>query len=846
MQPEAQTDTATRPPPPFVTEPASYSAVPETPPPAPREPAAQPDRDRQRAHAAVRVAQALTRVVGMRLIYERDNEVLEQATTHLIEVVTEHVGRYGSVRWRIEPKAIRADGDGAPADAAAETPLAARLYREGVRALVLESGIEASEIVGLGEVLAGALRYGGQSDDLVTVLWKRDFRHVDYFLLDHSDLVDLDSSQDEPQSRIGGRGRELFRQVYTEVWRAVSMADWEAEPSDHVMDLEPRVDPRQAPPPEEEDAPGVTAKSDPERFLETDGVPVGDVYQQRDLEALFGVGAAEVERLQKEMRELTFVRCLARASDLALDLIRGGVIDIAPQSLAALYVDAIREHACRGHLEDALAILTRLSELSRDPATPAKARESLGEVQTCLARPERLEPFCDALVRAPTPSIRVLLAYLDLLGPAGLAGAEHVLGVVEAPQIRARLVKFLAERALDGRFPLDTVLLSAHADVIEGVLRELRQRNGNSIECLEPLCGHPSAAVRLYVVQCVATVRGEKSAALCARLLDDAESEVRVGALTALALLENKGTFRRLLPRAQDPSLLKLPLEEQDALFRALMASDPSRAVRVLERLALRRGWPWNRAQERMRELAACALARAGTHRVRTFLKRGRKSRDLALRKACEQAWSLVPPCTLAGRLGAALVTDGCLTDDGLSEALHHQKRYGGKLGEIVVQNGLADERAVLRVMAQRLGLIGCLTAADLDQAVIESAAFHLVPVEIAKRYRVVPVHYAEAGDQLFLATANPADANRLEAARREIHVREVVPLIALRPTIEAGIVQFYGGKWGALRSAAKVWLHLRQAARRGGPGLGTGLLRLLRGKRAAPPVRAGAVRGAA
>ncbi|MEE8449378.1 MAG: HEAT repeat domain-containing protein [Thermodesulfobacteriota bacterium] len=60
------------------------------------------------------------------------------------------------------------------------TSVAFRLYRDGIRSLYFTEGVEREELLGFLEVLAKELHPDDLEDDLLTMLWQKDFVHISY------------------------------------------------------------------------------------------------------------------------------------------------------------------------------------------------------------------------------------------------------------------------------------------------------------------------------------------------------------------------------------------------------------------------------------------------------------------------------------------------------------------------------------------------------------------------------------------------------------------------------------------------------------------------------------------
>jgi hypothetical protein len=75
-------------------------------------------------------------------------------------------------------------------NAAKEDSLAFRFHSDGVRELTLREGLEPQELRAFVEVLKRATDPQTGHDDMVTLLWERDFRHVQYLYIPIEDIAE--------------------------------------------------------------------------------------------------------------------------------------------------------------------------------------------------------------------------------------------------------------------------------------------------------------------------------------------------------------------------------------------------------------------------------------------------------------------------------------------------------------------------------------------------------------------------------------------------------------------------------------------------------------------------------
>jgi len=141
-------------------------------------------------------------------------------------------------------------------------------------------------------------------------------------------------------------------------------------------------------------------------------------------------------------------------------------------------------------------------------------------------------------------------------------------------------------------------------------------------------------------------------------------------------------------------------------------------------------------------------------------------------------------------RLGEILVNKGVTTLDQINIALTEQKRSKEHLGKILVRLGFATEAIIRDVIG---GVIG-QESIDLSSAVADSEAVHMVPKDMARRLRVLPLTYDSQRRILTLAMADTFNVVALDQINTHLGGNaEVIPVLASEAEIEKAIDQFYG-----------------------------------------------------
>jgi type IV pilus assembly protein PilB len=149
-----------------------------------------------------------------------------------------------------------------------------------------------------------------------------------------------------------------------------------------------------------------------------------------------------------------------------------------------------------------------------------------------------------------------------------------------------------------------------------------------------------------------------------------------------------------------------------------------------------------------------------------------------------------VSPTRQRPRLGELLVDKGVVSPDQIRIALIEQRKRKEHLGKILVKLGFATEAIIRDVIGGAFGQ----ESVDLSKIVVDSEAVKLIPKEMARRYRLLPLTYEIARHRLTVAMADAFNVVALDQINALLGGDlEIVPLLASEAEIEKAIDQFYG-----------------------------------------------------
>ena len=130
-----------------------------------------------------RVASLLTRLAATArsfLLYDAGNEAINRFLTALLDSLVQTLQSEGQIVLAVHPDELKFEDQSVYLNRDRERSLAFRLHRDGVRALTFRKGFHSEELTRLLEILS--IRYTGvnqREDDMVTLLWKARFQHLD-------------------------------------------------------------------------------------------------------------------------------------------------------------------------------------------------------------------------------------------------------------------------------------------------------------------------------------------------------------------------------------------------------------------------------------------------------------------------------------------------------------------------------------------------------------------------------------------------------------------------------------------------------------------------------------------
>ena len=558
------------------------------------------------AKEAAAWAQNFSRTLKTCRLYDGDNATVVRFRTELSVGLVRLLAAHGSLTLTFTSTEILCEAGTGPAASLRDEGLALTFYRDGVRSLTLQDGIEPKEVDALLDLVLHVSSHKAEDEDLVTLIWDAGLPHVDL------KYVSVDGDLE------GGGDAE----------------DWDGEPGavppwpvSEGADLGAAGP--VAPGPgsaRQQGEPGV-ARSDDWLTATTVGHP------ETAFEDLEKRCQQETVRFRSEYLA-EYKRTLVRTS---IDLMR----------------DCLEAASEQGDTQDLQRFLLRPLHEALAAGQWGEASEALELIRVRGDASDLLDDFVGGLCEANSLTSRGVVAELDAkgaqgiepflafaraLGPVAVEWLMHLLAASEKRQVRLALTATIADLCRGKPERLVPWLSDSRWYVVRNVIHILGRIGGPRIVgLLRDASGHEEYRVRREVATAASTAGAEEARPLLLGMLNTMDARFFCAALRQLSTRRDPELARLLIAQLQDPGFRERPVEERRAVYVAIATVGDDEVVPALETELNTVSWFQRNPDAHRRAVARC-LVHLDTPRAREVYTGGLRSRKPAVRKACEEA----------------------------------------------------------------------------------------------------------------------------------------------------------------------------------------------------------------
>ena len=484
-----------------------------------------------------------------------------------------------------------------------KTSLAFLFYRDGVRELRFVKGLEEWEIEGLIDIIIRCENINQMEDDVVTLMWGKDFPHISYLATD-------DFLQDSPALIPGNI--EQFRRglVFEPVGHAVEV-DFLEDEFDEIADLDQGIS----------------------KLIE-------EIQSFVSNRSVYSLNPDETERLRKEVEGEIEPTSVFNLVDTLLDLLAWEKEPEPYQNSLDILGKILDAMLTVGNFQRGADLLKRLYIFLKTYNLEDWQMEMIRRLIVEAGDDLRVERIGKVLGQGEGVRLEDIHDFLVLLQQNAIKPLVKLLGEGTKSKARRMLCDALSEIGKDAMDMFIPFLDDPRWYLVRNIIYILgRIGKEESVPHIQKAFYHEEPQVRREAVQALGLIGGPKAAGLLSKSLKDEDVRVRSMAAISLGKVGKKAGLGPLLEVVQSKEFQKKVPVEIKAFFNAVgMLGDSRESILVLQQLLERKSRMGRGKMDEILMGAANALARIGTLEAKAILDAGKDSRDEAIRKACLQA----------------------------------------------------------------------------------------------------------------------------------------------------------------------------------------------------------------
>jgi hypothetical protein len=481
-----------------------------------------------------------------------------------------------------------------------EDNLALMFFKDGIREFCFHKGITPEEAHGFIDILKTDVKDMELDNDLVTLLWEKDFSCITYTVTDEA--TDEEAGEEE------------------------ALLSFEEEP-DALRELDAL----------QRSAPGPAGKQGAGLGPGGEGGPGGT-------ELLAGYSddtaslAEDYESIRGSFTAPDDLSLLTELTDIFYEILvtekENELFDMVADSLTR----ALEIFVKRGDLALATILVMKVQELAGRPDIAERGEKLQRFLEKARSR-ELVVMVGEFIDQGGPEAMESAGSYLMQLDLRALTNMVGLLETLENRKARKALADIIAGICASNGKPLTEFLGHRFWFVARNIAMILcKVADPDTLPALGGALKHQEPRVRREVIHALGALKSDKADGLLSEAISDADRHNRALAVRLLTERSPLKAFDRLLALVSDKKFDDLGSEEKRELLEFLGRAGKEQAIPFLAGKFGKKGFFAGMAGERNRVCAAYGLAAAGGEEAAALLKVGANSKSKTLRDACTDA----------------------------------------------------------------------------------------------------------------------------------------------------------------------------------------------------------------
>jgi len=545
---------------------------------------------------------AIIKAIKAFRFYPPDNPTLRAFRDSLFKKFQFFLNKYNAFTLQVGEYEFSYNGKVLYENRDAKASLAFLFYKDGLRELRFTKGLEDWEIEGLLEVVKRSDNINELEDDLVTMIWERDFAHIGYLATDEfleENPVPIPDNVDQLRKNL----------VYAPPAHNVAVDHFEEE-TEEGIELD-RILSR-----------GI---EEPLPFVSNKGV--------------YFLTSEELEGLKKEVDSETHATFVFNILDILFEILALEKDQEGYKDTINYFNKILDALVTLGEFQRASDLLKRFYIILKTYQLNDWQKEMVQRFILGAGESQRVELIGKVLEREEGIRLEEVNNFLVLLQRNSIQPLIKLLGELKNSKTRRVLCDSLSEIGKNAIELIAPFLDDKRWYLVRNITYILgRIGKEQAFTYLQKSFNHSEIRVRREAIQALGLIGGSKAVGLLIRALNDTDVRIRAMAAINLGKIGKTAGLATLLEIVQTKDFPKRDPTEVKAFFDAIGMIGSNEATPVLEEILLRKSLFGRGKMDDLRVGAANALAIIGSVEARAILAEGRESKDESIRNACIQA----------------------------------------------------------------------------------------------------------------------------------------------------------------------------------------------------------------
>jgi HEAT repeat protein len=545
---------------------------------------------------------ALIKAIKAFRFYPHDNPALKGFRDNVLRKFQFFLNKYNIFTLQVGEYDFSYNGKVLYENRDLKTSLAFLFYKDGFRELRFSKGLEDWEIEGLLDLIKRSDNINEMEDDLVTLVWERDFSHITYLATDEfleENAVPIPDNVDQ------------FRKNLVVSPLAHNVA----------VDL---------------------FEEDTEEGIELDRIfskPIEEPLPFVSNRGVYFLTPEELEGLKKEVDSETHSTFVFNVVDILFEI-------LALEKEQDPYKDAINyfnkildAFLTLGEFQKAGNLLKRFYIILKTYQLSEWQKEMIQKFILSAGESQRVELIGKVLGREEGIRLEEVNNFLVLLQRNSIQPLIKLLGELKNSKTRRVLCDALSEIGKNAIEIIVPFIDDKRWYLVRNIAYILgRIGKEQAFPYMQKLFNHYEIRVRREAIQALGLIGGPKAVGLLIRGLTDIDARIRAMAAINLGKIGKTSGLASLLELVESKDFPKKAPTEMKAFFDAIGMIGSNEAIPVLQEILERKSLFGRGKPDEMRNGAANALAMIGNAEAKAILEAGRNSKDESIRNACAQA----------------------------------------------------------------------------------------------------------------------------------------------------------------------------------------------------------------